>query len=47
MILGTEARVRPTFEPVERGTGIDFSEQRTSWQSVLSDVTSSVASESM
>jgi hypothetical protein len=29
MILGTEARVRPMVELVERGTGIDLSERRT------------------
>jgi hypothetical protein len=33
MILGTEARVRPMVELVERGTGIDLSERRT-WTSL-------------
>ena len=47
MILGTEARVRPLVEPVERDTGIDLPEQVT-WPLVDSDdETYEVASESM
>ena len=47
MILGTEARVRPLVELVERHTGIDLSEQVT-WPSVDGDEeTYEVASESM
>jgi hypothetical protein len=47
MILGTEARVRPLVELVERGTGSDLSEQVT-WPLVDSDEeTYEVASESM
>ena len=46
MILGTEARVRPLVELVERPAGIDLSEQ--TWPSVDSDEeTYEVASESM
>ena len=47
MILGTEARVRPLVELVERHTGIDLSEQVT-WPLVDSDEEPyEVASESM
>ena len=47
MILGTEARVRPMVELVERGTGIDLSEHVTRPSVDSDEETYEVASESM